>query len=139
MKDALAEAELAFFAGEVPVGAIVVKDDTIISRAHNFVERDGLATAHAELRAIDIASKSLGRRLNGCTLITTLEPCPMCMGAILNARIDVIVFGAFDPIMGCACSAIDLSCFNKNLKVVGGVLIDDCESLLKKRFGEMRN
>ena len=101
MKSAIAEAEKAYAEGETPVGAVIVKDGEIIASAHNMTERLNDSTAHAELLAIQAAEKATGdRRLTGCALYVTMEPCPMCAGAALNSRIEEIVFGAWDPEMG---------------------------------------
>ena len=98
MKSAIAEAEKAYAEGETPVGAVIVRDGGIIASAHNMTERLNDSTAHAELLAIQAAEKATGdRRLTGCALYVTMEPCPMCAGAALNSRIEEIVFGAWDP------------------------------------------
>lgn len=95
---ALKEADKAFLKDEVPIGAVIVKDNKIIARAHNLRETKQLSTAHAEIIAIQKACKKLGTwRLEGCTLYVTLEPCPMCAGAILQSRIERVVYGAIDP------------------------------------------
>ncbi len=105
MLEALREAQLAFSEGEVPVGAVVVRGGEIISRAHNLCEREGDPTMHAELIALRAAAKRLSKsRLTDCELYVTLEPCPMCMGAILNFRVGALCFGAFDPASGCCVS-----------------------------------
>ena len=101
MEYALAEAQKAADIGEVPVGAVIVKDGKVIASAHNFRENGKIATAHAELLAIEEACRTLGGwRLCGCTLYVTLEPCPMCAGAIINSRLDRVVYGAADPAAG---------------------------------------
>ena len=106
MKSAIAEAEKAYAEGETPVGAVIVRDGEIIASAHNMTERLKDSTAHAELLAIQAAEKATGdRRLTGCALYVTMEPCPMCAGAALNSRIEEIVFGAWDSEMGSCPSA----------------------------------
>ena len=110
MKSAIAEAEKAYAEGETPVGAVIVRDGEIIASAHNMTERLKDSTAHAELLAIQAAEKATGdRRLTGCALYVTMEPCPMCAGAALNSRIEEIVFGAWDPEMGSCGSRTDVT------------------------------
>lgn len=110
MKSAIAEAEKAYAEGETPAGAVIVKDGEIIASAHNMTERLNDSTAHAELLAIQAAEKATGdRRLTGCALYVTMEPCPMCAGAALNSRIEEIVFGAWDPEMGSCGSRTDVT------------------------------
>ena len=110
MQAAIEQAHLAGDAGETPVGAVVVQDGKIIAVGRNLRETNQNATAHAEIMAIEEACMRLGRwRLYDCTLYVTLEPCPMCAGAILNARLMRVVFGAFDPKAGCFGSVIDMS------------------------------
>ena len=107
MRTALDEAIAARDAGEVPIGALVVKDGVIVSKAHNLVESLKDATAHAELIALREACAALKeRRLEGCTLYSTLEPCAMCTGAIINSRVERVVFGAYDERFGCCGSAM---------------------------------
>ena len=109
MKYALEEAKKAEAIGEVPIGAVIVKDDKIIARAYNRREVDHQALAHAELAVIKEACKVFGNwRLTGCALYVTLEPCPMCAGAIMQSRIDTVVFGASDPKAGCAGTLMNL-------------------------------
>jgi len=142
MRAALAEAAQAAAQGEVPVGAVVVHDGDIIARGHN--RRESLADplAHAELLALRAAAARLQRwRLFGCTLIVTLEPCPMCAGAIVNARPDRVVFGAWDPRAGAAGSLIDLlgdTRLNHRPDVTAGVLADPCGALLRDFFAARR-
>lgn len=139
MREALKEAQQALSGGEVPVGALIVRNGEIIVRAQNRVERENRATAHAELLAIDAASAALReRRLEDCTLFSTLEPCAMCMGAIVNARIGCLVFGAFDREFGAAGSAIDAGLLSGKLRVVGGICQDECEALIGACFKEAR-
>lgn len=109
MKSAIAEAEKAYAEGETPVGAVIVRDGGIIASAHNMTERLNDSTAHAELLAIQAAEKATGdRRLTGCALYVTMEPCPMCAGAALNSRIEEIVFGAWDPRWAAAAPGLTL-------------------------------
>lgn len=137
MEAALLEASEAARLDEVPVGAVVVKDGEVISRAHNEVESKGDATAHAELLALRRACEALGDRyLDGCVLYVTLEPCPMCAGACVNSRIGAIVFGAYDVRAGAAGSVTDIPCglFGREIPVIGGVMRDECASLLTEYF-----
>ena len=141
MQIALEEAHNALSSGEIAVGALIVKDGRIISRAHNLVESAHDATRHAELIAIEQACKTLGSwRLNGCSLIVTLEPCAMCTGAILNSRIDEVIFGAYDQRAGACFSAVDLASgtLGGSFRVVGGVLEKECRTLLTETFKERR-
>lgn len=126
---------------EVPVGAIVVKDGEIVSYSSNKRETFGDATAHAETEAIRLACKKLGRwRLSDCELYVTLEPCPMCAGAILNSRIKRVVYGAKDPRGGALGSLVDLRSypFFHKPEVVDGVLEDECRELLSEFFRKKR-
>ena len=141
MRLALEEAKKAYDCSEVPVGAIVVKDGVVISAAYNRRENDGVATAHAELLAIEEACKRLGGwRLSGCTLYVTLEPCPMCAGAIINSRIDRVVYGASDSVAGCLGSVINFNLypFNHAFEIKHGVLEAECVELLKSFFDNKR-
>lgn len=141
MRAALAEAELAFNEGEVPVGAVVECGGEIVSSAHNLVEQSGDPSAHAELLALREAGRRLGKkRLGDCRLYVTLEPCPMCMGAILNFRIGAICFGAYDKEVGCAVSRCELGngALNTTVPCVGGMLEEDCAALLRRFFGVLR-
>ncbi len=142
MEKALMQARVAYKNGEVPVGAVVVKDGKIISRGHNRRETDKDPTAHAELIAMKNASKKLSSwRLSGCTLYVTLEPCPMCSGLIVNSRIDRVVFGAYDQKAGC-CTTLYHLCndvrFNHRAEILGGVMEDDCGKILSDFFREKR-
>ena len=143
MKEALAEARLAEAEGEMPVGCVVVREGEIIARAHNACEALRDATAHAELLAIRRASSACGNwRLNKCTLYVTLEPCPMCAGAIMQARVGRLVFGAADPGQGCAGSLYRIPedpAFPHFCPSDGGVLAEECASLLKAFFAHRRN
>lgn len=141
MRLALEEAEAAFREGEVPVGAVVAKGGQPVARAHNLRERSGDPTAHAELLAIREAARALGaRRLTGCTLYVTLEPCPMCAGAILNARIGRVVYGAADPKAGSLGSVTDLFAlpYNHHPVVESGLLEQECAQVLSAFFQNLR-
>lgn len=141
MSLAIAEAKKAYALGEVPVGAVIVQDDTVIASGYNLRETGKQAIAHAELLAIEAACQKLGGwRLPRCTLYVTLEPCPMCAGAIINARIDRVVFGAFDQKAGSCGSKINLFEIDYNHKpqLTTGVLQEECVSLLKEFFRDLR-
>ena len=141
MRLAIEQAGLAAKIGEVPVGAIITFGDRVISAAYNRRETDKNALAHAELLAIDGACKALGGwRLHECALYVTLEPCPMCMGAIINARINKVVFGAKDCKAGCLGSVVNLADmpFNHRPDVQSGVLESECGGLLKDFFANLR-
>lgn len=142
MKEALAEAQLAAEAGEMPVGCVIVRDGAIVARAHNECEARHDATCHAEMLAIRRASEALGDwRLNGCTLYVTLEPCPMCAGAISQARVGRLVFGAADPAQGCAGSLYRIPedpAFTHFCPCDGGVMRDACSKLLDAFFQKRR-
>ena len=139
---ALSLAREAFDAGDVPVGCVITdKDGNVIGRGRNRREENGDATAHAEIEAIREACKSLGDwRLSGCTLTVTLEPCPMCAGAIINARIPTVVYGAKEPISGSCGSVIDLffERYGHHPTVYAGVLEQDCAALLRDFFANKR-
>ena len=142
MQTALEEARLAFEAGEVPVGAVIAKDGEIVARAHNLRETGKNALYHAELMAIDKACQALGGwRLWQCELFVTLEPCPMCSGAIINARLDRVVYGARDPKAGCAGSVADLFVmpFNHTPVIRSGILEEECAQLLSDFFAGLRS
>jgi tRNA(adenine34) deaminase len=138
MDEALAEAEHALSLGEVPVGAVLLWEGRVISRAHNLRETRADPLAHAECLAIAEAAERLGRwRLDEATLVVTLEPCPMCMGAVLQARIPRLVYGASDPKAGAAGSLYDLSDdprLNHRLEVRRGVRAEESTRLLKAFF-----
>ncbi len=141
MKKALDEARLAFEKGEVPIGAVIVRDGEVIAVAHNLRETDRSATAHAELLAIQKACEVLGGwRLSGCELYVTLEPCPMCAGAIINSRIDRVIFGSKDEKAGACGSVMNLFAanFNHRPKLTVGVLEEECSSILKEFFSSLR-
>ena len=143
MREALKEAQRAFEEGEVPVGAVIERNGAVLSRAHNTKEQSGNPLDHAELRAIQEASKLTGNwRLNDCTLYVTLEPCPMCAGAILEARLKRLVYGADDEKYGAAGSAINLTDYpglGRRVAVRSSVLESECFSLLERFFRSMRN
>ena len=142
MRAALVLAREAAELGEVPVGCVVTDaDGNIIGRGRNRREEAGDATAHAEIEAIREACQALGDwRLSGCTLTVTLEPCPMCAGAIINARIPTVVYGAKEPISGSCGSVIDLffERYGHHPTVYSGVLEQDCAGLLKEFFSNKR-
>ena len=141
MKTALSEAENAAEQGEIPVGAVLVKDGKILVCAHNLRETERDATAHAELLCIRRGCELLGGwRLSGCTLYVTLEPCPMCAGAILNARIDRVVFGAYDSRAGSFGSLVNLALYPYNHRPIleGGVLAEEAQALLTNFFKKLR-
>lgn len=138
---ALEQAQKAANLGEVPVGAVIVRDGQVIATAHNRREMDKNALAHAELLAIHQACTALrGWRLFGCTLFVTLEPCPMCTGAIINSRIDRVVYGARDGKAGSCGSVLDLTSypFNHKPKLEGGVLEQECSAILSDFFQQLR-
>jgi tRNA(adenine34) deaminase len=143
MRAALAEAEAAAAAGDVPVGAVVIDDaGTIVARGHNRREADHDPTAHAELEAIRAAARSAGQwRLAGLTLVVTLEPCTMCAGAVTNARLDRLVFGAADPRAGAVGSLWDVVRDQRLVpvpEVIGGILADECLAVLRTFFAQRR-
>ena len=135
---ALNEALKALDAGEVPVGAVIVKNGEVISSAYNLTRKNCDVTAHAEVLAIREAEKKLGDwRLAGCELYVTLEPCMMCMGTILNSRISKLYFGAYDAEFGFALS--NHFTMPHNLEIYGGICEDECKKLLKDFFSSRRN
>ncbi len=138
MGQAHREAELAFEEDEVPVGAVIVFENRIIGRAHNQREQLTDPTAHAEILALTQASAELESwRLNGTTMYVTLEPCPMCAGALVNARVDRLVFGCMDPKAG-ACGTlwnlVQSEKLNHQLQLVGGLMEEDCREILQRFF-----
>lgn len=142
MESALALAKQAMAEGEVPVGAVVVKDGAILGSGRNRRERAKSPLSHAEIEAIENACKQTGDwRLTGCTLYVTLEPCLMCCGALLAARIERVVFGAYDPAAGACVSAAELWNLPHAVlpKIVGGYMEAECLSLLQGMFRERRN
>jgi tRNA(adenine34) deaminase len=143
MQAALAEARLAAEAGEVPIGAVVVHESAIVARGQNRVLRDNDPTAHAEIVALRAAAAALGNyRLNGCTLYVTLEPCSMCAGAMVHARVDRLVFGAADPKAG-ACGSVlavlNHPRLNHQMQVEQGILAEEAGELLRSFFRERRS
>ena len=141
MARAIAQAKKALAYDEVPVGAVVVREGKIIARAHNLRETKKMPTAHAELLAMEKAAKKLGGwRLIGCTLYVTLEPCPMCAGTAVNARIPRIVFGAYDQKAGAMGSVYTLQegKLNHTPEVLGGILAQECAELLSGYFKQKR-
>ena len=142
MKQALKEAKKAYKKLEVPVGAVIVKDGEIIARAYNQKETKYDTTKHAEILAIQKASKKLGAwRLLDCEMYVTLEPCPMCAGAIINSRIKKLHIGAMDYKTGAVGSKLNLLedyTFNHKVEVETGVMQEECENILKKFFKDLR-
>lgn len=142
MRAAIRQAEVAARKGEVPVGAVVARDGVILARAHNLREGKKDPTAHAELLALQRAARKLGGwRLTGCTLYVTLEPCPMCAGAAINARIARIVYGAPDPKAGCCHSLYALpgdTRFNHRCQMQSGCMEEACRALLQSFFQDRR-
>ena len=142
MREAIRQAKKAAKIGETPIGAVIVRNGEIISRGYNKRETKKNALLHAEIIAIDRACKKLGGwRLPGCELYVTLEPCPMCSGAIINSRIEKIYFGAYDKKAGCCGSAADLfvkGMFNHTPEIKGGIMEGECSSLLTEFFKELR-
>lgn len=142
MTEALAEARAAAEAGEVPIGAVVVHENRIVARGQNRTLRAVDPTAHAEIVALRAAAEALGNyRLNGCTLYVTLEPCAMCAGAMIHARLDRLVFAAPDPKTGACGSVLDVlnhPRLNHQMQVEQGVLAEECAALLRNFFRQRR-
>lgn len=142
MREAIKEAKKAEAKGEVPIGAVLVLHDEIVARAHNLRETEQRSLAHAEMLAIDEACRKLGTwRLEDAILYVTLEPCPMCAGAVVLSRVDKVVFGAFDPKGGCTGTLMNLlqeERFNHQAKVVSGVLEEECGEMLSAFFRKLR-
>jgi len=142
MRQALAEARQAASLGEVPVGAVVVRADEIVGRGYNRREVDGDPLAHAEILAIRQAAEEVGNwRLTGCSLYVTLEPCPMCAGALVNSRVERLVFGTRDPKAGYCGSLGNLVAdprLNHRMEVTEGVLADECSRLIGQFFSDLR-
>jgi tRNA(adenine34) deaminase len=142
MRQALEQAQHAWDLGEVPVGAVVVKDGVVIARGYNQPIGKHDPTAHAEIVALRAAAEALGNyRLPGCELYVTLEPCVMCSGAMMHARLSKVVYGATDPKTGACGSVLNLfeqEQLNHHTEVAGGVLADDCGAMLKQFFAARR-
>jgi len=142
MKEALKEAKKAAKAGEVPIGCVIVYEDKIIGRGYNKRNTKKTTLAHAELIAIQKASKAIGDwRLENCTMYVTLEPCQMCAGAIVQARIKEVVVGAMNPTAGCAgyiLNILQMKEFNHQVELTTGVMKEECEAILKDFFKELR-
>ncbi len=142
MKEALRQAKKAYALGEVPIGCVIVYEDRIIARGYNRRNTDKNTLSHAEITAIRKASKQMGDwRLEGCTMYVTLEPCPMCAGALVQARIDRVVIGAMNPKAGCAGSVLNIlqnEGFNHQVEVTYDVCREECSELLQKFFVELR-
>lgn len=142
MEKALALAAEAAAAGEVPVGAVVVRDSEVVGEGRNRIIERGTTTAHAEMLALaDAAKKVAGGKLTGCTLYVTLEPCPMCAYAAVLSRVDRVVFGAYDPKAGACGSVVNIPAepgFNHRLEVIGGVMEGECGALLTAFFERLR-
>lgn len=142
MREALRQAKKAEALGEVPIGCVIVSDGKIVARGYNRRNKDKNTLSHAELNAIRKASKKLGDwRLEGCTLYVTLEPCQMCAGAIVQARVDRVVIGSMNPKAGCAGSVLNLlqvERFNHQVEIIAGVLEEECSCMLSDFFRELR-
>ena len=142
MKEALKQAKKAALIDEVPIGCVIVHDDKIIARGYNNRNKLHSTLGHAEISAIKKASKALGDwRLEECTMYVTLEPCPMCAGAIVQARIPKVVIGAMNPKAGCAGSILNMfqiKEFNHQVDSVDGVLQEECQIMMKNFFKELR-
>lgn len=141
MYEALLEAKKAAEENEVPVGAVIVKNGEIIARGRNMREQKQNALSHAEIEVINNACKKLNRwQLDDCELYVTLEPCPMCTGAIINARLKTVIFGAYDLKAGCMDSIINLCDypFNHKVEIYGGICEDECSEILRKFFENLR-
>ena len=141
MLEAIEEAKEAAKIGEAPIGAVIVRNGEIVGRGHNRRETGKNALYHAEITAIDTACRTLGGwRLPGCTMYVTLEPCPMCAGAIINSRIERVVFGAYDAKAGSVGSVVNLFDlpYNHKPELLGGVMEKECASLLSDFFSELR-
>ena len=143
MRMALMEAEIAGEAGDIPVGAVIVRDGIVISKAHNERERNSNPCGHAEILAIQSAAYQLQDwRLAGCSLYVTLEPCMMCMGAIIQSRIKALYYGCGDPVMGAYRSAISVEAYGaliNGIQVYDGILSKEASSLIKEFFSRKRN
>ena len=142
MREAVRQAKKAWKLGEVPIGCVIVYEGQIIGRGYNRRTTDGNVLAHAEIIAIRKACRAMGDwRLEGCTMYVTLEPCPMCAGAIVQARIPKVVIGCMNPKAGCAGSVLDLlheDGFNHQVETEVGMLGEECSQMLKDFFRELR-
>ncbi len=142
MKEALKEAKKSYQKDEIPVGAVIVKDGKIIARGHNIKETKTDPTKHAEIIAIQKASKKLQTwRLSGCTMYVTLEPCSMCAGSLIQARIDKVVIGTMDEKTGACGSVLNLLSdykFNHTVQIETGIMQEECKKILQQFFKELR-
>ena len=142
MRQAITQAKKAAALGEVPIGCVIVKDNKVIARGYNRRNTDKSTLSHAEITAIRKASKALNDwRLEGCRMYVTLEPCQMCSGAVVQARIPVVVIGAMNPKAGCAGSILNLfevKQFNHQVETVRGICEEECSRLLKEFFADLR-
>ena len=142
MKEALKQAKKAYALGEVPIGCVIVYEDKVIARGYNRRNTDKNTLAHAEITAINRASKKLGDwRLEGCTLYVTLEPCQMCAGAIVQSRITNVVMGCMNPKAGCGGSILnilEMPEFNHQVNVIRGIMEEECSQVLQEFFKELR-
>ncbi len=142
MRAAVTQAKKAYSIGEVPIGCVIVYEGKIIARGYNRRTIDKNTLAHAEITAIKKACKKIGDwRLEGCTIYVTLEPCPMCAGALMQSRIDECVIGCMNPKAGCAGSVtniLEMDGFNHKVKVRSGILEEECSSMMKNFFRELR-
>ena len=142
MREALKQAKKAIKLGEVPIGCVIVYEDQIIGRGYNRRNTDKNTLSHAEITAINRASKKMGDwRLEGCTLYVTLEPCQMCAGAIIQSRITRVVMGAMNPKAGCGGSILnilEMEAFNHQALVERGILQEECSAILQQFFKELR-
>jgi len=142
MREALKQARKAYALGEVPIGAVVVFEDRVIGRGYNRRNTDKVALAHAEITAIKKAAKVMGDwRLEGCTIYVTLEPCPMCAGAIVQSRIDRCVFACASDKAGCAGSLInllDMKELNHRVEIESGVMEEECREIIQAFFRHLR-
>jgi tRNA(adenine34) deaminase len=143
MRLALSEAQRAYEEGEIPVGAVVIREGRILGRGHNRIEKLNDPTAHAEMIAISAAAESLGQpRLQGATIYVTIEPCPMCAGAIVLARLERLVYGARDPKTGACGTLYDITNdprLNHRVEVSSGVLENECSQMLSDFFTKLRS
>ena len=141
MSMAINAAKKAYSDGEIPVGAVIVKDNEIISISANTVEKEKCALCHAEINAIKVASQICGKYLDDCDIYVTIEPCAMCTGAIINSRIKRLYIGADEPKTGCCGSKFDLvtkNHFNHNIEVYYGIMEKECKKLIQDFFSEIR-